>query len=61
MFSISQNDVNTLKDEVHFFQAERSILIPSVEDYLPDTVPVSFSIRIYTHTSLYPAAFTSYH
>ena len=47
MFSILQNDVKTLKDEVHFFQAELS---PSVEDYLPDILPVSFMLSIHIHT-----------
>ena len=41
MFSTLQDDVKILDDEVHPFQAGKSILVPSVEDYLLDSLPVS--------------------
>ena len=41
IFNHAKN-VNILEEKVHPFQAEQSILIPSVDEYLPDSLSVSF-------------------
>jgi len=44
MFSILKDDLNTLGDKAHLLQAEQSIVIPSVEKYLPNSLSVSLML-----------------
>jgi len=44
MFSTMQENLKVLEEDIQPFQAtEQSIVIPSVDDYLPDSFSVSLS------------------
>jgi len=58
-----QENVKILEEEMYPFQAEQSVLIPSVDDYLPNPLPVCMSKlkRVSTLDCSFPVAFISCH
>ena len=49
---ILHDHVKTLEDSINPFHTEQSSIIPSPEDYLPDTLPDSLPVRTTVHILL---------